>query len=44
MFGWAGNDFLGARDGFRDVLGGGDGTDSAEVDGLDIARNIETFF
>jgi Ca2+-binding RTX toxin-like protein len=44
MFGWAGNDFFGARDGFRDIVGGGDGTDSAEVDGLDATRNIETFF
>jgi hypothetical protein len=43
MFGWAGNDFFFARDGFRDVVGGGDGTDRADVDRLDATRSIETF-
>jgi Ca2+-binding RTX toxin-like protein len=43
--GGPGGDTFGARDGFRDILRGGKGTDSARVDfGLDVTRSIATFF
>jgi RTX calcium-binding nonapeptide repeat (4 copies) len=37
----AGNDRIEARDGFRDVIDCGPGTDTAEVDRLDVVRNCE---
>jgi Ca2+-binding RTX toxin-like protein len=43
--GGRGRDTFRARDGFRDILKGGKGADSARVDlGLDVTRSIATFF
>ena len=43
--GGPGGDTFRARDGFRDILKGGKGADSARVDfGLDVTRSIATFF
>jgi hypothetical protein len=43
--GGRGRDTFRARDGFRDILKGGKGTDSARVDfGLDVIRSIATLF
>jgi len=43
--GGAGGDTFRARDGFRDILNGGKGADSARVDfGLDVTRSIRSFF
>jgi Ca2+-binding RTX toxin-like protein len=43
--GGPGGDTFRARDGFRDILKGGKGADSARVDfGLDVTRPIATFF
>jgi Ca2+-binding RTX toxin-like protein len=43
--GGPGRDTFRARDGFRDILNGGEGADSARVDfGLDVTRSVATFF
>jgi len=43
--GGRGGDTFRARDGFRDILRGGKGADSARVDfGLDLTRSIATVF
>jgi Tol biopolymer transport system component len=39
--GYAGNDRIEARDGFRDPIDCGPGNDTAEVDGLDVVRGCE---
>lgn len=44
LHGQRGADVLWARDGFRDVVRGGDGVDSARVDRLDVTRSIQLFF
>jgi Ca2+-binding RTX toxin-like protein len=45
LFGGRGRDTLRARDGRRDGVVGGLGTDRARVDiGLDVVRGIESFF
>ena len=42
LLGGAGNDMLLARDGNRDIVDGGPGHDTAEVDKhLDVVRNVE---
>jgi len=43
LHGLDGAEVFRARDGFRDVVHGGGGIDSADVDRLDVARSIETF-
>jgi Ca2+-binding RTX toxin-like protein len=45
MQGRLGNDLLFARDGYRDVVRGGRGSDKARIDlSLDVTAGIETFF
>ena len=44
MFGYAGNDAFFARDGRRDRVNGGAGTDRARLDRADIRRLLETRF
>ena len=40
FFGGAGDDVLYSRDGFIDVLNGGDGTDSAQLDAIDLKEDL----
>jgi hypothetical protein len=44
LHGLGGADVLRTRDGFLDVVRGGDGVDSAHVDRLDVTSSIEMFF
>jgi Ca2+-binding RTX toxin-like protein len=39
-----GADVLRSRDGARDVVHGGSGSDRARIDGLDVVRGVEAFF
>jgi Ca2+-binding RTX toxin-like protein len=41
LFGDGGNDTLLARDGLRDTVNGGNGTDSAQTDALDLVTSVE---
>jgi hypothetical protein len=44
MFGGRGRDTLRARDGLRERVSGGRGSDRARLDSIDIVSSIEAFF
>lgn len=44
MLGGPGNDSFHSRDGWRDVIDGGPGFDTAWVDQLDVVRNVERVY